>query len=119
MESFEQKELCTKYGKAPAAQLATKGNREQKDRVHMLKSIPDFETDFSANSSTDIEFQTLLPTVGRKTLVIQAHPVLTSVGRVFIEASGWPQLNTLSYIPPLSKEHRHHSSFQWILLSTL
>ena len=38
VESFEQKELCAGYGKAPAAGLARKGNREQKDRESICSS---------------------------------------------------------------------------------
>lgn len=80
VESFEQKELCAGYGKAPAAGLATKGNREQKDRVHMLKSKPGFWNRLCCQQQHRYEeFQPLLPTVGRQTRVTQAHPVLTFV----------------------------------------
>lgn len=70
VEGFEQKEVGRGYGKAPAAGTVTKGNREQKDRDHMLKTKPDFETAFVANSSTEMKsYNPSSPTVRRQTQV--------------------------------------------------
>lgn len=74
------------------------------------------------SSQNQVSEQTLLPTAAQiwrvptppaycgKTDTDNTSTSSAAVGPCVTEASGWPQLKHLSYIPPLSNAHRHHQA---------